>query len=100
MSSSVTATASSGVETARDTMRAAAHDLAKATTRDTKAQGVDNTDVRGGGAQSHVRQEERTPAHVEDKMIELMRAKHAAKANLKVIKMEDRMVGHLVDKRA
>jgi|DEB19_MinimDraft_3_1074340.scaffolds.fasta_scaffold220211_1 hypothetical protein len=100
MSSSPIATSSSGVDSAMRSMSAAAHDLAKASARDGKSARVDQAESKGGDAKSKAKPEDRPPAHVDEKLVELMRAKHAAKANLKAIKMEERMVGKLVDKHA
>ena len=98
--SSVSSAASSGIDNAQRSMSAAAHDVAKITTRDEKSARIDPSESRHESKKSNAKPEDRPSPHVDEKLIEMMRAKHAAKANLKALKMDEKMVGKLVDKHA
>lgn len=82
-------TPASGVRAAQDLMRAAARDVARESVKGAKAEKEP--------AKAH---QEPSAGHVDEKMVEMLRAKHAAMANMKALKMQDHMVGHLVDKKA
>lgn len=82
-------TPAAGVRAAQDLMRTAVRDVARES-------------VKGGKAEKEPAKakHEAPSAHADEKMVEMLRAKHAATANMKALKMQDRMVGHLVDKKA
>lgn len=83
-------TPASGVRAAQDLMRTAVRDVARESVKGAKAE------KEPAKAARH----EPPAGHADEKMVEMLRAKHAAMANMKALKMQDRMVGHLVDKKA
>ena len=82
-------TPAAGVRAAQDLMRTAVRDVARESVKSGKAE-------KEPAKAKH----EAPSGHADEKMVEMLRAKHAATANMKALKMQDRMVGHLVDKKA
>jgi len=99
---SVSSIAASGLRAAQVRMDASANNVANMNTPGFKRQTVDQEAVagQGGVATTRVGRAAQEGASLEADAVEQMSATYAFKANLQVLRTEDRMMGSLLDTRA
>ena len=98
--SSISAIANSGLQAAQNRLGASAHNIANLNTPGFQRLRTEQAAVPGAGGVAATTQREPQGAALEQEVVEQMSATYAFKANLQVLKAEDRMMGSLLDVRA
>jgi len=93
-------TALSGVQAARLRLDSAAHNVANIDTPDFRRQQTLQQTLEPAGVQTGVTQSDTMGSALESDMVEQIAASYSFKANLGVIRTEDRMMGSLIDLKA
>lgn len=93
--------AASGLGAAQLRLDSAAHNVANANTPDFRRQEVVQSAAPGGaGVQASLRRADAPGVGLEQEAVEQIAATYAFKANLQVVRTQDRMMGALLDERA
>lgn len=98
-----TAIAQSGLNAAQQRLHAAAHNIANAQTTDYRRVEIESVELAGGGVGTQTRRAntgQSTAVPLVADLIAARRASYDFKANLKVIRAVDTMIGSLLDDRA
>lgn len=95
--SSISSIALSGLNVAQQRLQAAAHNIANAATPGYQRQRVESLAGPGGVSAVVTRAEESAPGLYVEDAVEVLAATQAFKANLLVLRAEDRMLGSLFD---
>ena len=98
--SSISAIAHSGLQAAQNRLGASAHNIANLNTPGFQRLRTEQAAVASPGGVMATAQREPQGAALEQEVVEQMSATYAFKANLQVLKAEDRMMGSLLDVRA
>jgi flagellar hook protein FlgE len=98
--SSISAIANSGLQAAQNRLGASAHNIANLNTPAFQRLRTEQVAVASPGGVMATAQREPQGAALEQEVVEQMSATYAFKANLQVLKAEDRMMGSLLDVRA
>lgn len=94
-----TSIAASGMQSAQVRLGTAAHNLANVNTPEFRRQQAVHTAQTGGGVSTTLRRAAAPGADAQADVVDLLRARHAFVANLKVFKSHDSMAGKLLDVR-
>lgn len=93
--------ASSGLRATQLQMNTSAHNVANLNTPGFRRQVVEQTESPGGaGVQASVQRSPQEGSALEQDAVEQMAATYAFKANVQVLKTNDRMMGALLDTKA
>lgn len=98
---SLSSIGNSGLQAAQLRLDASAHNVANQNTPGFRRQVVEQTESPGGtGVQASVQRSPQEGSALEQDAVEQMAATYAFKANVQVLKTNDRMMGALLDTKA
>lgn len=98
--SSISAIVQSGLQASQNRLGAAAHNIANLNTPGFQRLRTEQAAVPGTGGVAATTQREPQGTALEQEVVEQMSATYAFKANLQVLKTEDRMMGALLNVQA
>lgn len=97
---SLSSIGNSGLQAAQLRLDASAHNVANLSTPGFRRQVVEQTENPGGGVQASVQRATQEGSALEQEAVEQIAATYAFKANVQVLKTNDRMLGSLLDTKA